>query len=40
MENVNLIEICSAEVKVLKKMYEAINSKHKILEERLGGMSN
>tara|TARA_Y100000589_G_scaffold52171_1_gene43421 strand:- start:2402 stop:3853 length:1452 start_codon:yes stop_codon:yes gene_type:complete len=40
MENVNLIEICSSEVKVLKKMYEAINSKHKILSERLGGLSN
>lgn len=37
MENVNLIESCSNEVKVLKKMYEAIESKHRILIERLGG---
>lgn len=37
MENVNLIEVCSNEVKVLKKMFEAIDSKYQILSERLGG---
>ena len=39
MENVNLIEVCSAEVKVLKKMHEAIESKYSVLSERLGSIS-
>ncbi len=38
-ENVNLIELCTDEVKVLKKMHEAIESKYQILNERLGSMS-
>ena len=38
-DNVNLIELCSNEVKVLKKMHEAIESKYDILSEQLGNLS-
>ena len=38
-DNVNLIELCSSEVKVLKKMHEAIESKYTILSEQLGTLS-
>lgn len=34
-ENVNLIELCQNEVKVLSKMQEAIDSKYDVLHERL-----
>jgi CRP-like cAMP-binding protein len=36
MENVNLIDICANEVKVLKKISEAIDSKYTFLKEQLG----
>ena len=38
-DNVNLIQLCSSEVKVLKKMHEAIESKYEILSEQLGTLS-
>ena len=38
-ENVNSIELCSSEVKVLKKMHEAIESKYEILSEQLGNLT-
>ncbi|PCJ20323.1 MAG: hypothetical protein COB02_04615 [Candidatus Cloacimonadota bacterium] len=37
-ENVNLIELCQNEVKVLSKMQDSIDSKYDILEERLEGI--